>query len=184
MSVSANAYFMRFHGERIGTGRLNYIGLLLREPVGESARWGLELEARYRRGGLTVSANSALARSRIGSWQDEAGTVREGVEAFASPRLMLNHFVQYTKGRLLGSVSGQYVSRMFLDNTADPALATRPYYLLGAQAGVCLGRAYVTVTVTNLLGARHYLPGGVSAGMPAVYPGALTAAFAAMKFSL
>jgi len=184
LSVSANLYLMRFSGERVGTGRTNYIGLQLRGPVAGSTRWGVEGEAAWSIGAVTLSGNWAIAWSRIDSWTDESGRAYSGVEAFASPRLMTGHSAMYRAGRSSVALTGQLVSRMFMDNTADPALSSPGYYLLGAQAGHTRGRATVTVTGGNLLSARHFLPGGVSMGRPATYPGALASFFATLKWQM
>ena len=79
-SVSANLYLMRFSGERVGTGRTNYIGLPLRGPVAGSTRWGVEGEAAWSIGAVTLSGNWAIAWSRIDSWTDESGRAYSGVE--------------------------------------------------------------------------------------------------------
>lgn len=184
LTLSGNIYVMSFNNERIGTGQINYIGLLLRNPVNQSIRYGFEFDGSYKIKNLTLSTNFSLSQSRIKLWRDEFGNEFRNVEAFATPRFMMNNFVQYQIGKSFIGLNGQYVSGMFLDNRGIDFLRTPSYYLLNAQIGLTYDKLLITLNANNILNQKYYLPGGVFLNRPAYYVGALSNFFINVKFTL
>ena len=183
LNLSGNLYVMYFNNERIPTGQLNYIGLSLKNPVDESIRYGFEFDGSYFYKGLTIGTNLSVSKSRIYSWKDETGKLYQNTEAFASPRFLMNNFVQYKHKYFLVGLNGQYVSKMFLDNRQEQ-LSTPAYYILGAQVGGMWKNISLTINVNNITNQKFYLPGGTLFNRPAYYVGALTNFFVNLKFTL
>jgi iron complex outermembrane receptor protein len=185
LSLSGNVYVMLFNNERIATGEINYIGLSLRNPVSESIRYGFEFDGSYRFKGFLVATNLSVAKSRIEFWKNgETGDIYQNVEAFGSPRLIMNNHLQYKWKYILLGLNGQYVSSMFLDNTQNNRLTTPSYYIVGAQVGGIWKSFSLTINVNNITNQKYFLPGGVSGGRPAYYVGALTNFFVNLKFTI
>jgi len=184
LNLAGNFYVMYFNNERIPTGQINYIGLSLKNPVDESIRYGFEFDGSYFYKGLTIGTNLSVSKSRIYSWKDESGKLYQNTEAFASPRFLMNNFVQYKHKYFLVGLNGQYVSKMFLDNRQDQFLTTPAYYILGAQVGGMWNNISLTLNVNNITNQKFYLPGGTLMNRPAYYVGALTNFFVNLKFAL
>jgi len=184
LTLSGNIYVMSFNNERIPTGQINYIGLLLKNPVNQSIRYGFEFDGTYKIKNLTFTTNLSLAKTRINSWLDESGNEFKNKEAFASPRFIMNNFINYKVKNILLGLNGQYVSGMYLDNRNLQNLRTPQYYILSAQIGLTYDKLLITLNANNLLNQKYYLPGGVYLNRPAYYVGALTNLFLNVKFTL
>jgi len=57
LSFSSNIYGMYFKNERVSTGDVNYIGLLLRQPVDKSYRTGIEVDGTYVHKSISLITN-------------------------------------------------------------------------------------------------------------------------------
>ena len=190
LNLSSNLYIMYFENERISTGQINYIGLTLKNPVKQSMRYGFEFEGSYFYKGLTIGTNLSVSKSRIYQWSD-IDSIGNPImppylnkEAFASPRFIMNNFIQYKYKYFLVGLNGQYVSRIFLDNRQDPLLTTPDYYILGSQIGVMWKNISLTFNVNNITNQKFYLPGGTLLNRPTYYVGALTNFFVNLKLTL
>ena len=184
LNLAGNFYVMYFNNERIPTGQINYIGLSLKNPVNESIRYGFEFDGSYFYKGLTIGTNLSVSKSRIYSWKDESGKLYQNTESFASPRFLMNNYIQYRHKYFLIGLNGQYVSRMFLDNRQDQFLTTPAYYILGAQVGGMWKEITLTLNVNNITNQKFFLPGGTLLNRPAYYVGALTNFFLTLKVNL
>jgi iron complex outermembrane receptor protein len=190
LNLSGNFYVMYFNNERIPTGQINYIGLTLKNPVNESIRYGFEFDGSYFYKGLTMGTNLSVSKSKIYSWKEldvngkETGNTYQNTEAFASPRFLMNNYIQYRHKYFLIGLNGQYVSSMFLDNRQDQFLTTPSYYILGAQVGGMWEEVSITINVNNITNQKFFLPGGVLLNRPAYYVGALTNFFLTLKVNL
>lgn len=182
--LHGNVYVMLFNNERIATGEINYIGLSLRNPVTESIRYGFEFDGSYQIKGFLMATNLSVSKSRIEFWKNDAGESYQNVEAFGSPRLIMNNHLQYKWKYILVGLNGQYVSSMFLDNTQNSRLTTPSYYIVGAQLGGIWKSFSLTINVNNITNQKYFLPGGVVGGRPAYYVGALTNFFVNLRFTI
>jgi iron complex outermembrane receptor protein len=184
LNLSGNFYVMYFNNERIPTGQINYIGLTLKNPVNESIRYGFEFDGSYFYKGLTIGTNLSISKSRIYSWRDESGKLYENTESFASPRFLMNNYIQYRHKYFLIGLNGQYVSSMFLDNKEDRFLSTPAYYIIGAQFGTSWNKISLTININNITNQKFFLPGGTLSNRPAYYVGSLTNFFLTLKIKV
>ena len=129
LRLGANFYYMDYTDQFVQTGALSDIGEALTANIKDSYRLGVELSAgadvtRW----LSLEANAALSRNRIldfdewvEDWEDDAGrTVHYDNSTLAfSPSAILNGFIDVHAGAFKAVWHTGYVSRQYLDNTAN-----------------------------------------------------------------
>ncbi|WP_025410018.1 TonB-dependent receptor [Gemmatirosa kalamazoonensis] len=171
VSLTANAYDMRFRDEIARTGATTPLGYDLRANVGRSYRRGVELDASWAvTPALDVGATAAVSRNRIASYTDEAtaATYRD-VEPILTPSFVGGHRVTWRVGPQLAlTADGRYQGRSFLAPTGDARLTAPPFYVLDGGASLALrGGRTLLVQGRNLLDRRAYPSGDVSgSGVP------------------
>ena len=175
LSISSNLYGMYFKDERVAYGDVNYIGLLLRRPVDKSYRTGIELDGTYVYKSISFITNLNYSYNRFfngDKWLIHSYT----------PNFIMNNTIEYRYKKLIFAINGRYVSKAYLDNSQSENLTTPNYYILNFNTGFKGKYTSLYLNVNNLMNQKHYLPGGVSQGLPAYYVGALRNLF--LTFSL
>jgi len=172
-TFSGNVYVMYFNNERISTGDINYIGLLLKSPTEKSIRTGLEMDMNYKYKGFSVATNLSVSKNKIYKWSDKNGNNYLNVSPFGSPRFTMNNTIEYSHKYFYVNLNGMFVSKMYLDNTQNEKFATPSYYLLNSNVGVKFKSLCISMIVNNIINTKYYLPGGLYMNRPAFYPGAL-----------
>jgi iron complex outermembrane receptor protein len=172
-TFSGNVYVMYFNNERISTGDINYIGLLLKSPTEKSIRTGLEIDMNYKYKGFSVATNLSVSKNKIYKWSDKNGNNYLNVSPFGSPRFTMNNTIEYSHKYFFINLNSMFISKMYLDNTQNNKLTTPSYYLLNSITGVKFKSLCISLTINNIVNTKYYLPGGLYMNMPAFYPGAL-----------
>ena len=173
LSVTANAYDMRFRNEIAPIGQLSVFGYPLRKNVGRSYRRGVELDAAWTpRPAVTLGANATFNRSRIAEYVDETQSDAEGnplavtyrdVPPLLTPRVTA---AQTAAWRALPWLTltgqGRYVGESFLANTGDGRFVTPAFWLVDAGAVLALRGQELLVRVNNALDEREAYASGVT----------------------
>lgn len=165
ITLSGNLYGMFFQNERVANGEVNYIGLLLRQPVDRSYRTGFEFDGVYTHKNLKLLTNLNYSYNKVylnNKWSTHAFT----------PSFIMNNGVEYNYKSFIVGVSGRYVSKTYLDNTQNEELTTPDYYIMNFNTGFKADYISVYINVNNFMNTRYFLPGGVSGNLPAYYVGA------------
>jgi iron complex outermembrane receptor protein len=174
VTLTANAYDMRFRDEIARTGATTPLGYDIRANVGRSYRRGVELDASWAvTPALDLGATAAASRNRIAEYTDEAsGTSYRDVEPILTPAFVGGHRLTWRVGPLLAlTADGRYQARSFLAPTGDARLTAPPFYVLDGGASITIpGRRALTIQGRNLLDRRAYPSGDVSgSGVPRYY---------------
>lgn len=163
--LSGNLYGMFIQNERVANGEVNYIGLLLRQPVDRSYRTGFEFDGVYTHKNFKLLTNLNYSYNKVylnNKWTTHAFT----------PNFIMNNGIEYSYKYFIVGVSGRYVSKTYLDNTQNEELTTPDYYIMNFNTGFKADYVSVYVNVNNFMNTRYFLPGGVSGNLPAYYVGA------------
>lgn len=174
-TTAITLYDMRYKNQLILTGKINDVGAYTRTNVPISQRLGIELEAAFSiNKWLTTGGNMSLSRNTVKNLEeymddyDNGGQLKKMYDrstlAF-SPATVLNHFISIAPAkRIEASLFSRYVSRQFMDNTAnlhrslDPFFVQdlRVHYLLAVKG---LGKVTLVAQVNNITNTK-YEPNG------------------------
>lgn len=174
-TTAITLYDMRYKNQLILTGKINDVGAYTRTNVPISQRLGIELEAAFSiNKWLTTGGNMSLSRNTVKNLEeyiddyDNGGQLKKMYDrstlAF-SPATVLNHFITIASAkRIEASLFSRYVSRQFMDNTAnlhrslDPFFVQdlRVHYLLAVKG---LGKVTLVAQVNNITNTK-YEPNG------------------------
>jgi len=174
--LSSNLYGMYFKNERVTNGEVNYIGLLLRNPVDKSYRCGVESDVRYTISKFTFGTNVNYSYNKVfinDDWYTHAFT----------PNFVMNNSVVFKNKIFFIGLTGRYLSKMYLDNNQSSTLSTPEYYIIDLNAGIQRKKLSISVNLNNLLNSKYYLPGGAST-QSLYYSGALRNIFLTVSMSL
>lgn len=183
LMLSSNFYFMNFNNERIATGEINQIGLLLKNPINRSFRTGIEFEGVYIINKFRFGTNLNYSYNKFLS--DSSGWLTHSY----TPNFIMNNSVEFKQKRFTIGLSGQFVSRTYLDNTQRSNLTTPSYYIINSNIGFNGDFLSIFLNINNIMNQRYYLPGGVlsqSVGedLPVYYVGALRNIFLTFRFKV
>ena len=119
--INANVYYMKYKNQLVLTGELNDVGAPLRENVGDSYRFGLELDALFNLGkyfkwqpNLAISSNKNkdFVFQRDGNLQDLGDT-----KIAFSPELVIgNSFTYAPNDNLQFSLLSKYIGKQYMSN--------------------------------------------------------------------
>lgn len=137
-SFGANLYYMDYKNQFVLTGQLNEIGEAVQENVAKSYRMGIELTAAAQIAKwLTWEANATLSANKIkdytayfaddATWETLKGFHLGKRTIAMSPAVVTNNRFTATLGHLSASLTTQYVSRQYLDNTQQRANSLDAY---------------------------------------------------------
>jgi len=184
LDVGVNLYYMLYRDQLINTGEVNDVGNIVRENVPDSYRAGIELQLGARllpelhwSGNLTLSRNIIREYVRFLDDFDQGGQQAEtfrNVDISFSPSAIGNSVLAFRTGPFQAEWISQYVSRQFLDNTANTSRSIDPYWVNNLRFGYTIeGFPYLrnivaSVLVNNVLGAKYvsngYTFGWISGG--------------------
>ena len=126
--AGANFYYMDYTDQFVQTGAVSDIGEALTTNIKDSYRMGVELQAGVNATKwLTIEANAALSQNKIKDfdevvedWDNGTTTIHYDNSTLAfSPSAILNGFVTFHHKGFEAVWHTNYVSRMYLDNTAN-----------------------------------------------------------------
>ena len=127
---------------------------------------------------LQASVNATVSRNRIAEYTDDAtGVTYHDVEPLLTPKILVNHALDWGMvPDLTLSVSGRYVGRSFLANTADERFMTPSTYM---DAGLAWhrGRHELALRVMNVGDRRFYAAGYTDGTTPYYFISAPRAVF-------
>ena len=162
MDVGVNLYYMLYHDQLINTGEVNDVGNIVRENVPDSYRAGIELQLGVRllpqlhwSGNMTLSRNIIREYIRFLDDFDQGGQQSEtyrNVDISFSPSVIGNSILEYRTGPVQAEWVSQYVSRQFLDNTANTGRVIDPYWVNHLRLSYSIDRfPYLRNVVASLL---------------------------------
>ena len=131
---------MRYHNQLVLTGQINEVGAYTRTNIPKSYRAGIELQgSAVITNWLNVTANVALSKNEINDFTEYIDDYDNGGQknnfyqnttiAF-SPSVVgagSINFIPLKNGEI--SLLGKYVSRQYLDNTAQESRSLNSYYV-------------------------------------------------------
>ena len=177
--TGVNLYFMDYKDQLILTGAVNDVGGYVRENVPDSYRAGIELEFGTRiLPSLEWSANATFSRNKIDEYVrflddfDQGGQQREefsDTDIAFSPSTIANSILTYRRGGLSTSLTTQYVSRQYLDNTQNVDRSIDPYLVNDVRISYRLSdlpvaeRITATLQINNILN-EEYVSNGYTFG--------------------
>lgn len=143
VDVGVNLYYMLYRDQLINTGEINDVGNIVRENVPDSYRAGVELQLGAQilqslawNGSVTLSRNKIDKYVRfvddfdVGGQQEEVFT---DVDISFSPSVIGNSIFSYQKSGFSTELISQYVSRQYMDNTANSNRSLDPYLVNNLQ---------------------------------------------------
>ncbi len=135
-----NFYFMNYKNQLILTGEINDVGAYIMSNVPESYRTGIEFSAGLRPFDfMEWKANATFSRNKIknltvyvdnwDTWGQESKTYAETDISF-SPNIIAGSELNFKiiKG-LEASIMSKFVSRQYIDNTANIERSLDPYFI-------------------------------------------------------
>lgn len=174
---SSNIYGMYFKNERVSNGDVNYIGLLLKQPVDKSYRTGIELDGTYVYKSISLITNLNYSYNKF--FKDNKWLIHS-----YTPSFIMNNTIEYKYKTFVFGINGRYVSKTYLDNTQNDKLTTPNYYILNFNAGFKGKCSSLYLNVNNFMNNKYYLPGGVSGNLPSYYVGALRNLFITFNLTI
>ena len=137
LDIGVNLYYMLYKDQLINTGEINDVGNIVRENVPDSYRAGIELQLGTQilqdlhwSGSVTLSRNKINEYVRFVDDFDAGGQQSEtftDVDISFSPSVIGNSIFTYRKNGFSSEWISQYVSRQYLDNTANRNRSLDPY---------------------------------------------------------
>ncbi len=142
--LNVNFYSMNYRNQLVLTGTINDVGANIRTNVPRSYRLGLEVDGTFRlMDRFTWTGNATVSRNRITEFTEvlydyganfdeftEIRTTYRDTDISFSPTLIAGSTLQYAPTRAWEvALLQKYVSRQFLDNTANPARQLDAYFV-------------------------------------------------------
>ncbi|MCG8700948.1 MAG: TonB-dependent receptor, partial [Bacteroidales bacterium] len=139
---SANAYFMNYSNQLVLTGEINDVGAPIRENVGESIRYGLELSGGYQVNkyiNLLANFSYNVSSTDYTTVENDELITYDNVTLSFSPKLISGHELVVTPLKYMElALGGKYVSRTYLDNTENEDRSLDGYYTNSLRMGINL----------------------------------------------
>ena len=133
VQVNTNVYYMNYKDQLVLTGGLNDVGAPLRENVGDSYRFGLEVDANIRLGDkFNLRPNIAISDNKNKDFfidrDDELQGLGDTNIAF-SPGFVTGNILSYMPCEALNlSLYSKFVGEQYLSNTATEASKLDSYF--------------------------------------------------------
>jgi iron complex outermembrane receptor protein len=187
LTTTLTLYHMNYKNQLILTGKINDVGAYTRTNVPTSQRIGLELEASFLvNKWFSTGGNASFSRNTVEELEeyiddyDNGGQLRkfynQSTLAF-SPATLLNHFIRINPTKKFeASIFSRYVSRQFLDNTANRNRSLDPFFVQDLRISYSipvkgLSQVLVIAQLNNMTNTK-YEPNGYTFSY--VYGGAIT----------
>ncbi|HYC39105.1 MAG TPA: TonB-dependent receptor plug domain-containing protein [Chitinophagaceae bacterium] len=165
-------YYMHYNDQLILSGQINDVGAYTRTNVPRSYRAGVELSGYLSlTPQVSVLANLALSRNRVLDFHEfiddyDLGGQKvnryENSELAFSPAMIGSATLRLNPARNFEvSLPAKYVSRQYLDNTADPGRRLDPYFVQDLNVSYLirpkkvLREAELLLQVNNLFNAQY-----------------------------
>ncbi len=170
--ATINFYYMYYRDQLVLTGEINDVGAAIMTNVPVSYRTGLESSFKLRiSDNLKVSANASVSSNKIKNFSefvddwDNWGSQLENrigkTDLAFSPNLIAGTEIVwvFTKG-LDASLNCKYVSRQYIDNTADTDRSLDPYFVSNFRIDWMIEPTFmrgleVNLNVNNLFNAEY-----------------------------
>jgi iron complex outermembrane recepter protein len=184
ISFTANCFFMQYHNQLVLDGRINDVGAYIRTNVPASYRAGLELEASATLNSrFSMAGNFSLSQNKVKAFSEFRDDWDTGLQevfdykntdlAF-SPNMLARAALTSVLWRKAGQesggiavvISGKYVGKQFLDNTANDRASLPGYFFsdlrLNADFDLKSGQSLgLILSINNWLDARYASNGWV-----------------------
>lgn len=142
--LSSNFFLMNYKNHLAVTGQINDVGEQIRANIPHSYRVGLEMEARLKLADWQLNGNMTWSKNKISNFTEyidnwdtwsQDSFMRGTTDLAFSPDVIGNieigktifNSVEKWYGNLFASIGAKYVSRQFIDNTANENTALPAY---------------------------------------------------------
>jgi iron complex outermembrane recepter protein len=183
MFYNISTYLMLYSNQLALTGELNDVGSPIRENVGKSYRYGIEIDGGFSPNSwFSCRANITLGNSSTDFKQDSSSVIKEynDVQLSYSPGIIGGY--EFTLGvfkNLDLSYDAKYVSRQYLDLTENNTKSLDPYFINNLRFAYILKPSFIneidfTLMVNNIFNTKYSSNGYVYGEVPYYYPQAGT----------
>ena len=170
-AFNANAYFMYYDKQLVLTGEINDVGAAIMTNVDKSYRLGIELVSAYRpikyftwniKG--TFSLNKILDYTEyVDDWDNGGQIVKHlgTTDISFSPNIVAsNEFIVTPVDNFNISLTTQFVSRQFIDNSSNKLYSIKPYCVTNLNLSYCFHTKPVKdielfFRINNLFNAKY-----------------------------
>jgi iron complex outermembrane receptor protein len=164
--INVTAYYMKYKNQLVLTGALNDVGSPLRENVGDSYRFGLELDTNiYLSHQLLIRPNIALSKNKNQDYyfQKDGNLVNFGNTNIAfSPNIVAGNGITFAPSENLQiSILSKFVGKQFMGNI-DSANSELPSYFVNdlnlsyeIQPKKVFKSVLFSVLINNLLNTKY-----------------------------
>lgn len=170
-AFNANAYFMYYDKQLVLTGEINDVGAAIMTNVDKSYRLGIELVSAYKpikyftwniKG--TFSLNKILDYTEyVDDWDNGGQVVKHlgTTDISFSPNIIAsNEFIVTPVDNFNISLSTQFVSRQYLDNSSNKTYSLKPYCVTNLNLSYCFHTKPVKdielfFRINNLFNAKY-----------------------------
>lgn len=179
--LSGNIYVMKFYNEYVSTGQIDpFSGLMIKKSFTNSLRTGIEADISYSISKFILATNASISKSKVYTdyLSNQTYIFKDQVTPYGSPNFLMNNFINYNikNNKIIKSINlglnGQYVSKIYLDNTQSERLSSPSYYLINQTTAIIFDGFSLSLNLNNLLDKKYYLPGGTFQDNPTYYTGA------------
>jgi iron complex outermembrane recepter protein len=176
-AFSANLYYMKYKNQLAVTGKINDVGAYTRTNIPNSHRTGIELQGQYNFAQwINVAANITFSKNKIKNFTAYIDDYDNGGQqsrfypstdiAFSPNTVACGsiNFIPVKNGEI--SLLGKYVSRQYLDNTAQKSSSLNPYYTQDMRLSYLVEskvvKALNIIVQLNNVFSKKYEPNGYS----------------------
>ncbi|MFL5808928.1 MAG: TonB-dependent receptor [Flavisolibacter sp.] len=176
-SWSANLYYMNYKDQLVLTGKINDVGAYTRTNIDQSYRAGVELQASLIfNKWLRASGNVNFSRNKIPQFTEYIDDYDNGgqktknysqTDISFSPSVTAAATITLTPFKRFDiDILSKYVSKQYLDNTANESRKLDPYFTQDIRAIYSLSKSWVKnvdlIFQVNNLFDKKYEPNGYS----------------------
>ena len=134
LGLQVNYYLMNYRNQLVLTGSLNDVGNPIRANVGKSYRTGIEAAATARlspKFSVTANATGSINRNQDYQFTDDNGNAAtRNTTIILSPSVIAGGQLTWTPfNAFQASLLAKYVSKQYLDNTQNDAIAQDSYFI-------------------------------------------------------
>jgi iron complex outermembrane recepter protein len=187
-SFGANLYYMYYKNQLVLTGKVNDVGAYSRTNIAKSYRAGIELQGKIKiTKWVNIAANITFSENKIKNFTEFLDDYDNGgqqtkfynkTDISFSPTVIGGgsiNFIPLKNGEI--NLISKYVSRQYLDNTAQKSRSLNPYYTQDIRLSYALQskkifkEANLILQLNNVFN-KKYEPNGYSFSY--IYGGSLT----------
>lgn len=162
-----NFYYMSYKNQLVFSGKLNDVGAPIRENIGKSTRFGVEINQTNKINSfLNLNFNLNLSDNKNLNYDE--GTPKKQFAKISkiafSPSVIANANLEIIASKQIKlQITNQYIGRQYLDNTENSGLMLNDYFLMdfngSYQFQLFKNQASVQFFIQNLLN-RSYINNG------------------------